>query len=256
MTPEEQARLRAPFEPGAVGKLPRVWCFKCREAIKAKRHNCDEHRKLKCRECDNSMTEAHLHLDYIGHAAVTDRLLQVDPQWSWEPVALGQDGLPALDRNGGLWIRLTVAGVTRLGYGDAEGKQGGSAVKEAIGDALRNGAMRFGVALDLWHKGDLHADEEPASPPVGQGQAPQQRSNGHRSEPPASAADTARLVLAKACDDNGWDRDIVKNRFKAATGTDLRAATDADAIEGFRKSLFALSDGELRGTPAANGATR
>jgi hypothetical protein len=243
MTPEDQARLRAPFEPGAVGKLPRVWCFKCREAIKAKRHNCDEHRKSRCRECDNSMTEAHLHLDYIGHAAVTDRLLQVDPSWSWEPVALGQDGLPVLDRNGGLWIRLTVAGVTRLGYGDAEGKQGGSAVKEAIGDALRNAAMRFGVALDLWHKGDLHADEGPQ--PIGSGQP---------AEP--DLADTARLVLAKSCDDNGWDRDIVKNRFKAATGTDLRTATDADGIEEFRKSLFALSDGELRGTPATNGAAR
>jgi hypothetical protein len=38
-------------------------------------------------------------------------------------------------------------------------------MKEMIGDALRNAAMRFGAALDLWHKGDLHADdEEPATP--------------------------------------------------------------------------------------------
>jgi uncharacterized protein YjbJ (UPF0337 family) len=29
-------------------------------------------------------------------------------------------------------------------------------MKERIGDALRNAAMRFGAALDLWHKGDLH----------------------------------------------------------------------------------------------------
>jgi hypothetical protein len=28
-------------------------------------------------------------------------------------------------------------------------------VKEAIGDALRNAAMRFGAALDLWAKSDL-----------------------------------------------------------------------------------------------------
>jgi len=32
-------------------------------------------------------------------------------------------------------------------------------MKERIGDALRNAAMRFGAALDLWHKGDLHAAE-------------------------------------------------------------------------------------------------
>jgi hypothetical protein len=33
-------------------------------------------------------------------------------------------------------------------------------MKERIGDALRNAAMRFGAALDLWHKGDLHKDDD------------------------------------------------------------------------------------------------
>jgi len=32
-----------------------------------------------------------------------------------------------------------------------------------IGDALRNAAMRFGAALDLWHKGTLHLEEEEES---------------------------------------------------------------------------------------------
>lgn len=98
-------------------------------------------------------------LAYVGHAALTDRLLDVDPQWSWEPLALDAAGLPAIDEAGGMWIKLTVCGVTRLGYGDAQGKTGGNAMKERIGDALRNAAMRFGAALDLWHKGDLHVDE-------------------------------------------------------------------------------------------------
>jgi hypothetical protein len=57
-----------------------------------------------------------------------------------------------------MWIRLTVCGVTRLGYGHPDGKKGGDAIKELIGDALRNAAMRFGAALDLWHKGELHKD--------------------------------------------------------------------------------------------------
>lgn len=99
-------------------------------------------------------------LAYVGHAALTDRLLDVDPAWTWEPVAIDARGLPALDESGGLWIRLTVCGVTRLGYGDAGAKKGGDAMKERIGDALRNAAMRFGAALDLWHKGDLHAEED------------------------------------------------------------------------------------------------
>lgn len=97
------------------------------------------------------------HLDYVGHAALTDRLLDADPEWTWEPMGTTPDGLPAI--NGGLWIKLTVCGVSRFGFGSADGKQGGDAVKEMIGDALRNAAMRFGAALDLWHKGDLHVEQ-------------------------------------------------------------------------------------------------
>lgn len=102
-------------------------------------------------------------LAYVGHAALTDRLLDTDPTWTWEPLAIDERGLPALDDVGGLWIKLTICGVTRLGYGDAGQKKGGDAMKERIGDALRNAAMRFGAALDLWHKGDLHVEPEPSS---------------------------------------------------------------------------------------------
>lgn len=99
-------------------------------------------------------------LSYVGHAALTDRLLDVDPTWNWEPLTISNEGLPVMDPYGGMWIRLTVCGVTRLGYGHAGEKQGGDAIKEVIGDALRNAAMRFGAALELWHKGDLHAHIE------------------------------------------------------------------------------------------------
>lgn len=104
-------------------------------------------------------------LAYVGHAALTDRLLDADPHWSWEPLAFDERGLPRLDEHGGLWIKLTVCGVTRYGYGDAGQKKGPDAMKERIGDGLRNAAMRFGAALDLWHKGELHA-EEPAPEPA------------------------------------------------------------------------------------------
>lgn len=170
MTAEIAAALRAPFAADVVGKLPRIWCPACRE-VRGKK--CDNHRKVKCDGCRNNITEAHLHLDYVGHAEVTDRLLQVDPGWSWEPVAFDANGLPALDAHGGLWMRLTVAGVTRLGYGHADGKKGGDAVKETIGDAIRNAALRFGVALDLWGAtfkgedepaGDTRPEPRPASP--------------------------------------------------------------------------------------------
>ncbi len=109
--------LRKPFDPKVVGKLPR----------------------------------SGVQLDYVGHAAVTDRLLSVDPEWSWEPLATTEAGLPALDTENNLWIRLTVCGVSRIGVGD------GRNMKERIGDALRNAAMRFGVALDLWSKDELES---------------------------------------------------------------------------------------------------
>lgn len=111
----------------------------------------------------SQLPKGNVMLDYVGHAALTDRLLDADPAWNWEPLALDANGLPALDANGGLWIRLTVCGQTRLGYGHAGTKRGGDAIKELIGDALRNAAMRFGAALDLWHKGDLHLDADEAA---------------------------------------------------------------------------------------------
>lgn len=135
------ALLRAPFEAGDINKLPKPYS---RDSAKGN-----------CRECGGYHGLPAVHLDYVGHAALTKRLLDVDPGWSWEPLGVGTDGLPAFDENGGLWIRLTICGVTRLGYGDSQGKRGGNAVKEAIGDALRNAGMRFGAALDLWHKGDF-----------------------------------------------------------------------------------------------------
>jgi hypothetical protein len=152
MTPELAKLLREPFKPEHMGKLPKITCGACRGS--RSRPNpmkvCERHEKRKCPQCRNFITTEHMHLDYVGHAEVTDRLLAVDPLWMWEPMAFGPDGLPQCDPNGGLWIRLTVAGVTRIGYGSADGKSGGDAVKEIIGDAIRNAAMRFGVALDLW----------------------------------------------------------------------------------------------------------
>lgn len=148
MKPEIAALLREPFKTTEVGNLPKVTCGKCREQRTTK--CCDDHRKSECKTCGNWITSAHIHIEYVGHAEVTDRLLQADPDWEWDAMSYDAQGLPQLDANGGLWMRLTVAGVTRPGYGHADGKKGGDAVKETIGDALRNAAMRFGVALDLW----------------------------------------------------------------------------------------------------------
>ena len=150
------AKLRLPFPDNQISKLPKE------TKRQAEERKANPSNGINCQLCGGWHHRSAVHLDYVGHAALTDRLLDCDPHWSWEPVAFGPDGLPAIDRSGGMWIKLTVCGVTRLGYGSADGKSGGDAVKELIGDALRNAAMRFGAALDLWHKGDLHAHNEDA----------------------------------------------------------------------------------------------
>lgn len=142
------AKLREPFPPHQISKLPKPYK--------------KDSPKGKCNECGGYHGLPAVHLDYVGHAALTDRLLDVDPEWSWEPMGRTPEGLPVV--NGGLWIKLTVCGVSRYGFGAADGKSGGDAIKEMIGDALRNAAMRFGAALDLWHKGDLHVEEDEAQP--------------------------------------------------------------------------------------------
>ena len=127
MKQEQQDALRAPFAKEQIQKLP----------------------------------TSGMQLDYVSHAWVTDRLLQVDPLWIWKPLAFTDAGLPAFDLNGGLWIELTVCGVTRYGYGEPQGRDKFDMTKGAIGNAIRNAAMRFGVALDLWAK---EAPSEPVKP--------------------------------------------------------------------------------------------
>lgn len=150
------AKMREPFPANQISKLPKPTKAQT-DAVKA-----DFKKGIRCTICGAWHHPDVVHLDYVGHAALTDRLLDCDPCWNWEPMGFNPDGTPALDRNGGLWIKLTVCGITRPGYGAADGKQGGDAIKEIIGDALRNAAMRFGAALDLWHKGDLHTDDDAA----------------------------------------------------------------------------------------------
>lgn len=189
------AKLREEFPAGQVGLLPR--------GVKK-----DDKEKFQCRpgtqaSADGKFCGGHhvrsVHLDFVGHAALTNRFLDADPTWSWEPMAYDDAGLPALDRFGGMWIKLTIGGVTRPGYGDAQGKPAGTtAIKEIIGDALRNAGMRFGGALNLWHKGDLFenaveqgkvaAETGPAASAQRRQSAPRATAPAPEAQPPAQPA--------------------------------------------------------------------
>ena len=217
-TPAWVAKLRAPFPPEQIGKLPRVTCRDCVA------RNCREHRKVQCQVCDGWHSPAAIHLDYVGHADITARLLDVDPFWTWEPfTAEEMVSLPPAMRDAGLWIHLTVCGVTRTGFGDAQGKQGPNAVKEAIGDALRNAAMRFGAGLELWAKGDREygkaPDETPESKPAERAQRPP-KSERKPSEPdPAKGAEFWRVWneemddAAREAAQKAWPLKVPPGRF-------------------------------------------
>lgn len=183
--------LREPFAANQINKLPKPTKTQT-EAVRG-----DNFRNgIRCTECGGWHHPDVIHLDYVGHAALTNRLLDVDPNWNWEPLSLTEQGLPCIDNLGGLWIKLTILGVTRLGYGSADNKKGGDAIKEIIGDGLRNAAMRFGAALDLWHKGDLHGDVGEKEP-----------------EPEPKPKELPLVNLKELCKPDG--REYIKN-FKSA----------------------------------------
>jgi hypothetical protein len=194
--------MRVPFPAHQISKLPKPTKQQT-ESLRAALDRKDFTLGIRCTICGQYHHKDVVHLDYVGHAALTDRLLECDPSWNWEPVAFRDNGTPMLDENGGMWIRLTVCGVTRLGYGHPDGKKGGDAIKELIGDALRNAAMRFGAALDLWHKGDLHADDEPVTDapkpaPATTKDAPKPAPKQHRPHPVAEACNSLIAATTEA----------------------------------------------------------
>lgn len=237
--------MRAPFAAHQISVLP-------------KPYNKDSP-KGNCRECGGYHGLPAAHLSYVGHAALTDRLLDCDPKWTWEPVAVDADGMPKLDANGGMWIRLTVCGVTRLGYGDAQGKTGPNAVKERIGDALRNAAMRFGAALELWHKGDLHVDDEadeiappasskgPVSQPKATDQKPQQTvpTQAPESTGDAKVVTASQVKLLKAkCSAVSLDEATLCTVFGVATIDAIPASRVNEALDKIKGYASAAAGGQ------------
>lgn len=105
-------------------------------------------------------------LNYVGHAEITKMLIEIDPEWSWEPCEFA-NGRPVTFTHAGMikrrdapsievptvsmWGRLTLLGVTRLAIGSVDAHKP-DLDKELVSDFLRNAAMRFGVCLSLWAK--------------------------------------------------------------------------------------------------------
>ena len=96
-------------------------------------------------ELIDTLPKGGIELKYLSHAWVRKALQDHDPDWWWEPMSCDDQGQPVIERDSqgqpvGFWIWLHVLGTKRPGYGSVEpGKR--DAVKELIGDALRNAAQ-------------------------------------------------------------------------------------------------------------------
>jgi len=110
-------------------------------------------------------------LDFVGHADITRILIEIDPHWRLVPIAW-ENGRPAVNivnDMATMWFEMTLLGQARLAIGTAKANSM-DLDKVLYGDALRNGAMRFGIGLSLWTKqewNDLnHYEQAPAPKPV------------------------------------------------------------------------------------------
>lgn len=210
-----------------------------------------------CRTCGGWHAANAVHLDYMGHADVTLALIDVDPQWEWHPMAFTPEGLPLISVNKGtatMWIHLTVLGKTLPAVGScADLKEDRD--KELIGDALRNGAMRFGIGTKLWSKTEGEAssaatDDPPTEPERGaSGQRPPARRSTSGARPPARPEVPATPIDAAV--------ERVHEAALATAGDDLRqtqlmVATvgKTDAQRQLAVAKIADRCGQLKGTLA------
>ena len=118
-------------------------------------------------------------LSYVGHADITRILIEIDPHWRLGPIAWdnGRPAMNVVNDMATMWFELTLLGTARLAIGSAK-SNAPDLDKVLYGDALRNGAMRFGISLNLWTKQeweDLDHNPAPSNPrPTAPASAPEQ----------------------------------------------------------------------------------
>jgi hypothetical protein len=215
VTAAELKKLREPFKPEQIGKLPKP----------TKKDNP----RGKCDFCGGFHGLPAIHLDYVGHAAVTDRLLSVDPDYEFGPV-FDATGLPVI-RGAEMLHSLTVCGATRFEWGE------GPNMKEISSDAIRRCAMRFGVALDLWAKETLPGSVDEVAAP-----RPESPSAGRRSSSKPKGTAWADKTQAQ--------RDLLKTAQDLKIDEDLRHRLIRRITEGATQSTEDLSDDACRKTQA------
>lgn len=172
-----------------------------------------------------------VNLDFVGHADITRILLEIDPHWTIEPVAFDEAGMPQVVVNGNMvqaafW--MSVLGHRRYCVGSVEERKA-DRYKELMSDGIRNGAMRFGIALHLWTKAeweDLGA--APVKPVAGK---PKQETDVVR---PASPDAIKKFI--EVCAENNLDHDKVADH----AGVNLAGIVTTKDLVSLRESFKQL----------------
>lgn len=164
-------------------------------------------------------------LDFVGHADVTKMLLEIDENWTWEPVKFDEDGLPAYRVENGMahlagW--MTIHGVRRLAIGSVQHNKP-DLVKELASDLIRNGAMRFGVCLALWTKQEWHDIDAPVAAPTPK-KTSAKKEPSEIATPETKLSKTQLIQFAQACAKANLDHEQIADE----AGVILQQATVAD----------------------------
>lgn len=147
-------------------------------------------------------------LDFVGHADITRILIEIDPYWEIEPAMMDGNGLPAVVVTGnmvqaGFW--MTLLGQSRYCVGSVEERKG-DRYKELVSDAIRNGAMRFGISLSLWTKAEW---EDLGAAPVKPAKPTKARQEIPETDVVRPAHPDALAKFVAVCAENNLDHDRV-----------------------------------------------
>ena len=195
-----------------------------------------------------------VNLSYVSHSEITRILITIDAGWSWEPIEW-INGRPAIHIENGMatmWGKMTLLGKPMICVGSARADKP-EYEKELIGDLLRNGSMRYGIALNLWSKQDSGSGGVsvqtitkafPGATAVNVPIQPQQASNASVARPAAKQASAGNPVsekqvflINKLAKDNaigdvpGFSTEIVGRAISSAKDMNSREASQViDAL--------------------------
>ena len=177
-----------------------------------------------------------MQLDFVGHADVTKMLIEIDPEWTWEPTAFDANGLPAYRVENGMahmagW--LTILGVRRLGVGSVMHNKP-DLLKELISDFIRNASMRFGVCLSLWTKQEWDDVSYTSSTPSAPKPAPVAKVEPAKPSDPLVSMDNIKRFV-EACKTAGLNHEHVAKSAKLDLA-DLKESQMPQLREAFAKA--------------------